>query len=147
MNHRFVPSLLASLALAACSGESAPHSVPTVPSAADSGHGAHGERVALGAVAVGEHTFDVFQLGKIEAGAESDFDFDFPAGKSLPGTVRVWIGEESGKGSMKVRFAKETESRMHGHPEVPSPIPAGSRLWIEIESASGTSRASLAYRP
>jgi hypothetical protein len=44
-----------------------------------------------------------------------------------------------------VRFEKETESRMHGHPEVPSPLPEGSSLWIEIEGPTG-GKASVAFK-
>lgn len=108
----------------------------------------HGDRIALGDIKVGDHSISVFQVvAKIEAGKEADFDLDFPAGKPLPGTVRGWIGNESALGSMKVKFEKETDSRMHGHPEAPKPIPAGSKLWVEIESATGTNKASVAFRP
>lgn len=114
---------------------------------ADAGGHAHTDRIALGEVKVGEHTIRVFQLvAKIEAGKEGDFDLDFAAGKPLPGTVRGWIGIESAVGSMKMKFTKETESRMHGHPEVPKAIPEGSKLWIEIETPAGTSKGSVAFR-
>lgn len=147
MKPTFAISLFTTLALVACTGETSTVAKPA-GGAAGAGHEhPHGERIALGEVKVGEHTLSVFQLAKIEAGKEGDFDLDFPAGKSLPGTVRGWIGVESGVGSMKVKFAKETESRMHGHPEAPTPIPAGSTLWIEIEGAGTTNKASVAYRP
>ena len=146
MKPTFAVSLFTTLALVACSGETT-----TVPKpdagGAGAGHERHGERVALGDVKVGEHTFSVFQLAKVRAGEEADFDLDFPAGKPLPGTVRGWIGVESAVGSLKIRFAKETDSRMHGHPEGPNPIPAGSMLWIEIEGAGGTNKVSVAYQP
>jgi len=54
--------------------------------------------------------------------------------------VRAWIGVESGQGSMKGRLTKETERIVHGHIEVPDPIPASSKCWIEIE-ANGEERA------
>lgn len=139
-------SLFATLAFVACTGETTTVAKPA-GGAADAGHERHGERVALGDVKVGEHTISVFQLAKIRAGEEADFDLDFPAGKPLPGTVRGWIGVESAVGSLKIKFAKETESRMHGHPEAPNPIPAGSTLWIEIDGAGGTNKVSVAYQP
>lgn len=118
--------------------------------AAGDGHGAeaghehaHGERIDLGVVEVGAHVIHVFQVAPVVAGKEGDFDLDFAA-TPLPGTVRGWIGAESGVGSMKVRFEKETDNRMHGHPEAPDPLPADSRLWIDIE---GAGRASVAIRP
>ena len=159
MKPTFALSLFASLTLVACGRDTPTHPTGTHTHADGTVHkdepaspaGAHahehGERIELGTIKVGEHTISVFQLAKIEAGKEADFDLDFPAGKPLPGTVRGWIGLESGVGSLKVKFEKETDSRMHGHPEGPNPIPAGSMLWIEIEGAGGTSKASLAYRP
>ncbi len=106
----------------------------------------HADREALGQVRVGEHTISVFQVAKITPGKEGDFDLDFPAGKELPSAVRGWIGVESGQGALKVRFEKETDSRMHGHPEVSNPLTEGSKLWIEIEGAAGPSKASIAFR-
>ena len=47
-------------------------------------------------------------------------------------------------GTTKVRFANEGESVMHGHPEVPSPLPAGSRFWIAIEENGVTQTGSVA---
>jgi hypothetical protein len=119
---------------------------PPAPAAGEAGH-AHTERTPLGEVKLGEHAVQVFRLSAIEPGKESDFDLDFAAGKPLPGTVRGWIGIESGVGSMKVRFAKETATRMHGHPEVPKPLPDGSRLWLEVETPAGAQRASLPIQP
>lgn len=115
------------------------------PAAQDHGH-SHADRTALGEVKVGDHTVGVFQIAKIEPGKEGDFDLDFQAGRGLPSAVRGWIGLESGHGALKVRFEKETDSRMHGHPEVPKPLPEGSKLWIEIEGTAGTSKASVAFR-
>jgi hypothetical protein len=137
--------------LAACSKDPSGGAPPTGtgqkpdPTAGASGHAPHVNRDALGDVRIGEHTISVFQVAKIAPGKEGDFDLDFPAGKALPAAVRGWIGAESGQGSMKVRFEKETESRMHGHPEVPSPLPEGSSLWIEIEGPTG-GKASVAFK-
>jgi hypothetical protein len=110
-------------------------------------HGlSHANRVALGEIKVGDRTIGVFQITKVEPGKEGDFDLDFPAGQVLPGNVRGWIGNESGHGSVKVRFEKETDSRMHGHPEAPKPLPEGSALWVEIEAPSGVQKASIAFK-
>lgn len=152
----FLPSFL--IVLASC-GKEAPsggassgthtHADGTVhtdqPKEQGSGH-VHANREALGDVKVGDHTISVFQVAKIVPGKEGDFDLDFPAGKALPSAVRGWIGVESGQGALKVRFEKETASRMHGHPEVPSPLPEGSSLWIEVEEQTGVSKASVAFR-
>jgi hypothetical protein len=152
----FVPALL--VVLAACSKEAPTGGAPSgthvhpdgtvhkdEPAGQAGGH-VHTDRQALGDVKVGEHTISVFQVAKIMPGKEGDFDLDFPAGKALPSAVRGWIGAESGQGALKVRFDKETASRMHGHPEVPSPLPAGSSLWIEIEGPTGVAKGSVAFR-
>ncbi len=152
-------ALFASFLFAACGGDPAAqpsgthvHADGTVhqdpPKAApDADAHAHVDRQALGELKVGEHVLHVFQVvPAIEPGKEGDFDLDFAAGKPLPDAVRGWIGLESAVGSRKVRFAKETDTRMHGHPEAPSPLPDGSKLWIEIERAGGADRSSIAYR-
>jgi hypothetical protein len=53
-----------------------------------------------------------------------------------PAAVRLWIGEKSGAGSLKTK-ASGHDNHFHGRAEVPSQIPAGAALWIEVESASG----------
>ncbi|MGE3173513.1 MAG: hypothetical protein AB7O97_12890 [Planctomycetota bacterium] len=122
------------------------HTHPAPAGGGDGGDGhthAHGPRVPLGEVTVGGRTIAVSRLAEIQPGHEADFDLDFQKGP-LPAAVRGWIGVESGQGSRKVRFEPETETRMHGHPEVPDPMPEGSKLWLELEGEDGTERASVA---
>lgn len=52
--------------------------------------------------------------------------------------VRFWVGIKSGRGSMKVKAELEKDN-WHTHADVPSPIPADSRLWIEFETDTGES--------
>ena len=85
------------------------------------------------------------QEGDVTAGKEAFFDVVFAAGKPVPSTVRAWIGAESGEGSVKAKLGKEGDRALHGHVEVPSPIPGGSKLWIEIEEGGKPARASLAW--
>lgn len=152
-NFSFLPTLL--VVVAACGADASTTAQPggththadgTVHQDAPATGHAQAERQALGEVRVGEHTIQVFQVAEITPGKEGDFDLDFPAGKALPAAVRGWIGVESGQGALKVRFLKETAARMHGHPEVPNPLPEGSSLWIEIEGPSGVDKASVAFR-
>jgi hypothetical protein len=105
----------------------------------------HGTPHPLGTVTIGAHTFAVTQEGEVVADHEAAFDLEFPAGKELPGTVRAWIGIESGQGSRKGLLAKETERIVHGHVEVPKVIPEGSKVWIEIEANGATTRGSLMW--
>lgn len=135
--------LIAVLPFAACSKHEAgtpPHSDKPMD------HG-HGEKKPLGPLTIGAHTFAVVQEGDVKAGAEAAFDLEFPKGKALPGTVRGWIGVESGEGSKKDPITKENETTLHGHLEVPKAIPAGAKLWIEIEETAGKpTKGSIAYK-
>lgn len=107
----------------------------------------HGERQALGQAVLGAHTLAVFQEGALVPGQEGHLDLDVAAGQALPEVVRGWIGVESGQGSRKARFEKESATSLHGHVEVPDPLPAGSALWLEIDGAAGPVRASVALKP
>lgn len=109
----------------------------------DHGHGAHHE---LASVTIGAHTLQVAREGDVKAGAEAAFDLSVEKGKPLPAMVRCWIGVESGEGSMKAKFSKENDTTVHGHVEVPKTIPAGAKLWIEIEEAGKTARGAVAYQ-
>lgn len=106
-----------------------------------------GERHALGQAVLGAHTLAVFHEGALVPGEEGHIDLDVAAGATLPEVVRGWIGVESGQGSRKARFEKESATTLHGHVEVPDPLPAGSSLWLEIDGTAGSVRASVALKP
>ena len=137
------------LALVGCTKEAAPTTAPTRQTPAPGGKADHhvgAERTELGKAEVGGHQVTVFQVTPIVLGEEGDFDLDFDGTKALPAAVRGWIGVESGVGSVKARFGKETDHRMHGHPEVPRPLPAGAMFWLEIEEAGAKARHSFAIK-
>lgn len=50
--------------------------------------------------------------------------------------VREWVGPEDASGVMVVKTEIERDY-WHGHVEMPDPIPADARLWIEIETPTG----------
>lgn len=50
--------------------------------------------------------------------------------------VRIWVGEEDPAKVMIVKTELENDYQ-HGHLEVPTPLPDGYRLWIEIETPDG----------
>ncbi len=100
------------------------------------GHG--GEVIALGTSKLG--TFEVrASRDKVEfkAGGDSPIDvwIDGGVGKGVT-AVRFWIGTEDAKGSIKAKADIE-DGKWHTHVEVPSPMPAGGRLWVEIEESGG----------
>jgi hypothetical protein len=134
--------------LCACSKEPPAGGGPTgtapTGGAAPAGHGS-GDEIMLGSVTVGAHTFEVTHTG-IAAGKEAHIDLTFAAGKPRPGTVRGWVGIESATGSMKGKFTNEGENGMHGHITPPSPMPAGSKLWLEVEENGKTTTGSIALK-
>jgi hypothetical protein len=109
----------------------------------EAGHEPHGERVDLGKAKIGDVEIHVFQIVKPAPGKEADFDLEFAAGTVLP-VIRGWIGVESGVGSRKTRFAKESDTLMHGHPETPDPLAPEARFWIEVESKGALAKGSFA---
>lgn len=154
MNPFLLPAVILLAALSSCAKESAAvppgyHRHADGSLHADADHAAehtHADRQPCGEVQLAGLRIAVFQVVAIAPGKEADFDLDFAAGSSLPEAVRGWIGEASAKGALKVRFAKETPTRMHGHPEVPDPLPEGSQLWLEIDTAAGVEKGSVALR-
>lgn len=50
--------------------------------------------------------------------------------------VRLWVGPEDASGVMVAKTAIENDYQ-HGHVELPDPIPADAKLWIEIENPAG----------
>ena len=69
-------------------------------------------------------------------GGEAAFDVTVTGG-GKPKAVRFWVGAEDAKGSVKAKAEEEAGNAWHTHVEVPGPLPAGSKLWVEIEPADG----------
>lgn len=105
----------------------------------------HGDAHPLGKLTAHGVTFDVTQFGHIEAGEEGAIELTFANGDDRISTVRGWVGVESGEGSMKSMWQLEGDAGIHGHVDVPDPIPEGSKIWIELEKAGKTETVSVAY--
>lgn len=118
---------------------------------ADDGHAhegehGHGDGAALGAVEAGGFTVTVRLAGELTPGGEVSVDIEI-VGPGELSALRVWVGREDGRGSMKARAEREGHG-YHAHVEVPEPLPEGSRLWIEVEPSSGeASVVSLPISP
>jgi len=132
---------LAALLFTGCGTEQ-----PAAPPTDDNGdaqqnedHG-HTDNVQLGTTVLGKTPITVHRLSAIRPGAEVDIDIEAAADTPLEQTIRGWIGTESAQGSRKGRFAKMKGNKMHGHIEVPDPMPAGSKLWLQ----AGDETASVA---
>jgi len=108
-----------------------------------SGHG-HGDAVELGTVTIGSLTVVASREGDVVAGESVPVDASITGGEVE--VVRFWIGSEDGRGSLKAKADRE-EGGWHTHVEVPDPLPADARLWIELERSGGErSLASLDLR-
>ena len=114
----------------------------SVPKNLTAGHG--GKVIPLGESVIG--SFDVMvtrDVGEIVAGKDAPIDVTVVpvAGSSVKAVaVRFWIGTENAIGSVKAKSEIENPkepNRWHTHADVPNPIPAGSKLWVEIENENG----------
>jgi hypothetical protein len=101
----------------------------------DHGHG-HGPRTELGSQPAGGMTIMAAREGDVTPGGEATFDIGVTGGAGKPAAVRVWVGTEDGKGSIKAKAEAEGDG-WHAHAEVPKPLPSGSKLWVEVETSKG----------
>lgn len=99
------------------------------------GHG-HGPKTDLGTQSAGGLSIAAAREGGVTPGGEASFDITVTGGAGKPAAVRVWVGAQDGKGSVKGKAEAEGDG-WHAHAEVPKPLPAGSKLWVEVETASG----------
>jgi hypothetical protein len=100
--------------------------------------GHSGEVVELGSAVI-----DAFNVrasrDKVEfkAGGDAPVDVWIDGGVGQGVTaVRFWIGVQDAKGSIKAKAAIE-DGKWHTHVEIPSPLPEGSKLWVEVETSGG----------
>jgi hypothetical protein len=103
------------------------------------GDSAHPNQFSIGETAANGMKFKALQDEPLTPGGEGAFDLQvsgYPAG-GKPKAVRFWVGVESGDGSVKARADEEKPDTWHTHVDVPKPIPAGSKLWVEVEPATG----------
>lgn len=100
-------------------------------------HGAHGPSIELGEATVnGMKVKAARDAGDIKPGGDAAVDVWIDGGLGNAAAVRFWIGTEDAKGSIKAK-AEVEEGKWHTHAEVPNPMPAASKLWVEIEGKDG----------
>lgn len=102
---------------------------------AKEGHGDHKE-IELGSVTIAGLPVRAVLGGEVVAGKEVDVDVHVTGSEGKVTAVRLWIGTEDGKGAVKMK-ATINKDEAHNHVEVPSPLPAGAKLCIELELTSG----------
>lgn len=99
-----------------------------------SGH-SHGETTELGEQELGGYKIKAARNGDVKAGGDVPIDVWVTGGAKIA-SVRFWIGTEDAKGSVKAKAEIEVD-HWHTHVEVPDPMPAGTKLWVEIEGDGG----------
>jgi ABC-type Zn2+ transport system substrate-binding protein/surface adhesin len=102
---------------------------------ADDTHGAHdhGPTTQLGEQTAEGFTIKAARSGEIKPGEHAAIDTWITGGTAKVSTVRVWVGSQDAKGSMKAK-ADLLKDKWHADAEVPNPVPAGGKLWVEIET-------------
>lgn len=99
------------------------------------GHG--GAIIELGSTTVDGMSVKATRLkGEIKPGGDAPVDVWIDGGLGNATAVRFWIGTEDAKGSVKAK-AEVEDGKWHTHTNVPDPLPAGSKLWVEVESKEG----------
>ena len=106
------------------------------PSAAATGGDLHGEEKDLGTTTIAGLKMTVSQMGDVKAAGRAVFEVTPAAGQAEAKAVRVWVGSESGAGSVKAKAAKAGEA-YDAHVEVPKALTPETRLWVEVEPATG----------
>lgn len=153
--HRTVLALIVSAALLATgcepksnesdSGISSPPATKTKaapPAPNKNPEPARGPGHGGGVIELGETTLDGVKVrasrdeGEIKPGGDSPIDIWLDGGLGNAAAVRFWVGAQDGKGSIKAKAAVE-DAHWHTHAEVPDPLPADSKLWVEIEGKDG----------
>jgi hypothetical protein len=101
----------------------------------------HGPALELGTATIGDwSTRAARDEDVIAAGGESPVDVWLTGGKGKISAVRFWIGTEDAAGSVKALAAIEDAAdptHWHTHVEIPKPLPAGCKLWVEVVDESG----------
>lgn len=96
----------------------------------------------LGRKKIGDYTVSVIMIGEAEAGAKVKFDIKLIDAKADPKSLHVWIGAEDAKDDAKTKLTKG-EKTYAGEVTVPSPLPAGAKVWVEVETDAGKSRGAF----
>ncbi len=104
---------------------------------AGNGHGhSHGNQPNVSmAISLAGVTLDINAQGTLAPNAEYHVEIALVAG--APGAiVRLWIGDASGKGSMKTK-ADGHGDHYHAHVVAPKEINNKTAMWVEVQGVSG----------
>lgn len=119
------------LALSACGAPEQAPSAPQVVNESEAPAAAEIKMTELPPVTIGPFTVQPMYEDELAGG---HFNLKISGGDVA--AVREWVGPEDASGVMVVKTEIERDY-WHGHVEMPDPIPADARLWIEIETPTG----------
>lgn len=121
---------VASAVLFGCSGESP--SVTDEPTSPATHPAEHEEEVTeLPPLQLGDYAVSAQYEGPL-----ADGHFNFHVTGPEFAAIRQWVGPEDAVGVV-VNRAEVLSDHIHAGVEMPDPIPADARLWIEIETPAG----------
>lgn len=100
----------------------------------------HGPTTELGTATIGGFAVRASRDGDINPGGDAAIDVWITGGTAKVAAVRFWVGTQNARGSIKAKAELEKDN-WHTHAEIPSPLPEGSQLWIEIETDAGDRHA------
>ena len=103
------------------------------------------DETPVGVMKVGAYSVDVHEEGAAVApGTKTRFVMKVTGG--TPTSITGWIGIESGEGSKKQLAVYDAKDGDWDDDVVaPTPIPAGSKFWIEVETAGKKEVGSIAW--
>lgn len=131
MRFLFCVAMLGAFAVG-CGGESEPAATATQPVASGAAVTKYEiPMTTLESLKLGPYTVEPMYEEEL-----SDGHFNIRITGGEVAAVREWVGPEDASGVTVVKTEIENDYH-HGHVEMPNPIPADARLWIEIETPTG----------
>lgn len=98
----------------------------------------------LGRQTIGGYTVSVNLIGSDlhASGEKAEFSIKLVDAKSFPKSLKVWAGSADAAGATKVEGKKDAKDIYRGEITAPSPYPKEAKLYVEIETDSGTQTGS-----
>lgn len=126
----FLAFLLAASAPLAAADDHAGH---------DHAEHAHGPTTAVGTVKIGEITIAASASGAMAIGKAWHIEVKLTPAQPAPKAVRIWVGAENARGSVKAKAEAEHAAggEYSANVEIPAPLPADAKLWVALETADG----------
>ena len=152
MKYTMIPARAVSAALVACGekqntaaddhahAEGEAHDHPAEGAAAEEEHDHAHDEVSLGTFKAGELEIEAAQgHGMVEAGKEGHLVIKLPYKDDGATVVRAWIGTDDRTMSSvgKGEYAPSHDD-YDIHAMAPSPLPADTKWWVEVEKPDGT---------